>query len=135
MTQDEANALLGGSANQMRLGQDACVYSVRALGVKLAITVQDLGVSAKATWDGMKAQSVKAQRLAGDEAGMGANAYSEVSKRVDKDSSGQCGFVVLKGAKVIQVFVSDSAGKPDIAGKKEMLDKFRPLALKAVQRL
>jgi hypothetical protein len=36
---------------------------------------------------------------------------------------------------LITIFVTDSAEKQDIAGKKEMLDKLRPLAMKAVQRL
>jgi hypothetical protein len=36
---------------------------------------------------------------------------------------------------LITISVTDDAEKQDIAGKKEMLDKLRPLAQKAVQRL
>jgi len=73
--------------------------------------------------------------MVGDEAGMGSSAYAELIKRSAESSAGKCGFVVVKGGNVLQFFVTDDAEKQDIAGKKEMLDKLRPLALKAVARL
>ena len=71
----------------------------------------------------------------GDESGMGSNAFAELIKRSAESSAGKCGFVVVKGNKVLQIFVTDDASKGDIAGKKDMLDKLRPLARTAVQRL
>ena len=135
VTQDEANALLGGSANRLAMGAVACGYSERTLGVRLTITVTDWGASAKAVWDKAKATSMKGNWLVGDEAGMGTYAYGELIRRSAQSSAGKCGFEAVKGTKLITIFVTDSAEKQDIAGKKEMLDKLRPLAMKAVQRL
>ena len=39
------------------------------------------------------------------------------------------------GDEMFQIFAIGGAGKQNLAGKKEMLDKFSPLALKAYQRL
>jgi len=135
VTQDEANALLGGSANRLSMGALGCGYSVRALGVRLTIVATDWGASVKEVWDKSKATSVKGNWMSGDEVGMGSYAYAELIRRSAQSSAGKCGFVAVKGTKLIQVFVTDSAEKQDIAGKKEMLDKLRPLAQKAVQRL
>ena len=133
--QGEADALLGGSSKQLPVGNMGCGYSIRATGVRLTLTVQDMGTSAKAVWDGMKDQVKRANWLVGDEAGMGSNAYAQLIKRSADSSAGKSGFVVVKGSKVLQIFVTDDAEKADIAGKKDMLDKLRPLALKAVQRM
>ena len=135
VTQAEADALLGGSSRQIPVGKLGCGYSLRASGLNLTITVMDLGTSAKQTWDGMKSQAANAHWLAGDEAGMGSNAYAHLIKRSAESSAGKCGFVVIKGANVFQIFVTDRAENADLAGKKEMLDKLRPLAKKAVERL
>jgi len=135
VTQDEANALLGGSANQLSMGAIGCGYSVRTLGARLTITVTDWGTTSKAVWDGAKATSIRRNSLVGDEAGMGTYAFAELISRSAQSSAGKCGFEVVKGTKVITIFVTDDAEKQDIAGKKEMLDKLRPLAQKAVQRL
>ncbi len=135
VTQDEANALLGGSANKLAMGAVGCGYSVRTLGVRLTITVTDWGTSAKEVWDKSKTTSMKGNWMAGDEAGMGSYAYAELIRRSAQSSAGKCGFVAVKGTQVFQIFVTDDAEKQDIAGKKEMLDKLRPLAHKAVQRL
>jgi len=135
VTQDEANALLGGSANKLSMGALGCGYSVRTLGVRLTIVVTEWGSTTKQVWDGLKATSGKKNYLVGDEAGMGSYAYAELIRRSAQSSAGKCGFVAVKGASVLQIFVTDDAEKQDIAGKKEMLDKLRPLAQKAVQRL
>lgn len=132
---DEASALLGGTASQLAVGKLGCSYSNRARGVRLTITLMDLGGMAKQTWDGLKSKSANAKWLVGDEAGMGSNAYAELIRRSAESSAGKCGFVAVKGTKVIQMFISDSAEKEDVAGKKEMLDRFRPLAHKVVDRL
>jgi len=133
--QDEADALLGGSSRQIAVGTLGCSYGNRATGVKLTITTMDLGTSAKPTWDSMKAQTARSNWLVGDEAGMGSSAYAQLIKRSAESSAGKCGFVVVKGKNMFQIFLTDDSQKQDIAGKKEMLDKLRPLALKAVERL
>jgi len=135
VTQGEADALLGGGTRQIAVGTLGCSYSYRATGAKLTVTVLDLGVSAKPTWDGLKDQTARAKWLAGEESGMGSNAYAQLIKRSADSSAGKCGFVVVKGGDVFQIFVTDDSEKQDIAGKKEMLDKLRPVALKAVARL
>jgi len=135
VTQDEANALLGGSANKLSMGAIGCGYSVRTLGVRLTITVTDWGATTKSVWDMAKANSAKRQQMAGDEPGMGSYAFAELIRRSAQSSSGKCGFEAVKGTKLITISVTDDAEKQDIAGKKEMLDKLRPLAQKAAQRL
>lgn len=135
VTQAEADALLGGSTRQIPVGKLGCGYSFRASGLNLSITVMDLAGMAKQTWDGLKSQASNAHWLAGEEAGMGSNAYAELIKRSAESSAGKCGFVVIKGANVLQIFVTDRADNADLAGKKEMLDKLRPLAKKAVDRI
>jgi hypothetical protein len=135
VAQGEADAFLGGASRQVAVGTLGCGYSVRATGASLTITVMDLGASAKATWDGLKSQTARSNWLVGDEAGMGSSAYAELIRRSAESSAGKCGFVVVKGGNVFQIFLTDDAGKQDIAGKKEMLDKLRPLAQKAVDRL
>ena len=135
VTQGEADALLSGASRQVPVGTLGCGYSNRASGARLTITVLDLGSSAKQTWDGLKSQTASANWLVGDEAGMGSSAYAELIKRSAQSSAGKCGFVVVKGGSVFQIFLTDDAGKQDIAGKKDMLDKLRPLAQKAVGRL
>jgi hypothetical protein len=131
----EASSLLGGTATTIAVGTLGCSYSNRGPGVRLTITVGDMGVSAKQTWDALKQQAGNAKWLVGDEPGMGSAAFAELIRRSPESSAGKCGFVALKGTKVIQMFVTDSAGKDDIAGKKEMLDRFRPVAHKVVERL
>jgi hypothetical protein len=133
--QDEADALLRGSSKQLAVTSMGCGYSNRANGLRLTITVMDLGNMANTTWDGMKSQAQKNNSLVGGEPGMGSNAYSQMIKRSAASSAGRCAFVAVKGTKVIQVVVTDEAEKDDLAGKKEMLDKLRPVAQKAVERL
>jgi hypothetical protein len=135
VTQDEANALLGGSANKLSMGSVGCGYSVPMLGVRLTITVTDWGTTTKEIWDKLRADSAKRTWLVGEAAGMGSYAYAELIRRSAQSSAGKCGYVVVKGTKVFQIFVTDAAEKQDIAGRKEMLDKLRPVAQKAVQRL
>jgi hypothetical protein len=135
VTPDEANALLGGDASKLSMGAIGCNYSVHSAGVRLTIAVTDWGGSTRAVWDKAKADSAKRNWLAGDEPGMGSYAYAELIRRSAQSSAGKCGFVVVKDTRMLQIYVSDSAEKQDIAGKKEMLDKLRPLARKAAQRL
>jgi hypothetical protein len=133
--QDEANQLLGGEALEIKVGPLGCGYSVRARGIRLTITLVDVGSTVKDFWAGMKAQSAKRGFLVGDEPGMGAAAYAEMIKRSAQSSAGKAGFVVVKGETLLQIFVTDAAEKEDFAGKKETLDKLRPLAKKAAERI
>lgn len=133
--QEEANQLLGGTALQIKVGPLGCGYAVRARGVRLTITLVDIGATVKTYWDGMKAQSAKTGWLVGDEPGIGAAAYAELIKRGARGSAGKAGFVAVKGNTLMQIFVTDSAEKEDIAGTKETLDKLRPLAKKAADRI
>jgi hypothetical protein len=107
---------------------------MRERGIRLTITLVDIGPTVKSFWDGMKAQSAKRGFLVGDKPGIGA-AYAEMIKRSAQNSSGKAGFVVVKGDTLLQIFVTDAAEKEDIAGKKETLDKLRPLAKKAADRI
>jgi hypothetical protein len=132
---DEAVSLLGGTTTTTAVGQLGCSYSNRARGVRLTVTMMDLGTSAKQTWAGLKQQASDAKWLVGDEPGMGSTAYAQLIRRSAESSAGKCGFVAVKGTKVIQMFLTDSSDKEHVAGKKETLDKFRPLAHKVVERL
>ena len=131
--QDEADAVLGAS-KQLDLGAMGCSYSNRDKGVRITLVTLDVGTAAAKTYEGLKQKTKDSGWLFGDEGAMGSAAYAELIKRSAQSSSGKCGFVVLKGNRVIQIHVSDSANKDDLAGKKEMLDKLRPLAKKIVER-
>jgi hypothetical protein len=132
---DLVHQLLGGEALEIKVGPLGCGYSVRARGIRLTITLVDVGSTVKDFWAGMKAQSAKRGFLVGDEPGMGAAAYAEMIKRSAQSSAGKAGFVVVKGETLLQIFVTDAAEKEDFAGKKETLDKLRPLAKKAAERI
>lgn len=133
--QDEANSILGGTATVMPVGRLGCSFSVREKGVRLTVTTLDVGASAaKGTYDGMKDKTKKSGWFVADETGMGSMAYSELIKRSAESSAGKTGFVAVKGTRIIQIYVSDSANKADIAGKKETLDKLRPIAKNIVGR-
>jgi hypothetical protein len=129
----EGASLLGGTTTTTAVGQLGCSYSNRAQGVRLTVTMMDLGTSAKQTWAGLKQQAGDAKWLVGDEPGMGS--YAQLIHCSAGSSTGKCGFVAVKRTRVIQMFLTDSADKEDIAGKKETLDRFRPLAHKVVERL
>ncbi len=133
--QDEANQLLGGPALQVKVGPLGCGYSLRPRGIRLTITLVDIGPTVKTYWDGMKSQSAQKGWMAGDEPGIGAAAYAELIKRSAQSSAGKAGFVAVKGNTLMQIFVTDSAEKEDFAGRKETLDKLRPLAKKAADRM
>ena len=70
-----------------------------------------------------------------DEPGLGNAAYGELVKYSGADSGGKCGFVVIKGSKLIQFYVSDSGGKSSLAGRRETLDKLRPIAKRVIDRI
>jgi hypothetical protein len=131
--QKDAESLLG-PAKSMAVGSMGCSYSNRDKGVRMTITAMDMGASAKQIWEGMKKKSQSAGWLAGDESGIGTVAYAELIKRSKESSAGRAAFIVVKGGNVIQIVVTDSAEKDDIAGKKEMLDKLRPVAKRIVDK-
>jgi hypothetical protein len=135
VTQSEADALLGGASRRISTGATGCGYFVRTIGVRLTITVADAGASAQTTWEGMREQATTAKYLAGDEPGVGSHAYAQLIRRSDLSAAGKSGFVAVKGTKVLQIFVTDAESRQNLAGKKEMLDKIRPLAEKALERL
>jgi len=132
---DEAAAILGGPVSSIPVGTLGCSYGNRARGLRLTVTVMAAGTMARQTWEGMRSSASSAKWLAGDERGMGTAAYAQLIRRNSESSAGKCGFVAIKGGKLVQMFISDSAEKEDVAGKKEMLDRFRPLAHKIVERL
>lgn len=135
VAQADADALLGGVATKMAVGKMGCSFGVRAKGVRLTLTALDAGKMAQQTFDGMKGKSKASGWLAGEEAGMGEKAYAELIPRSAESAAGKAGFVVVKAGKVIQISVTDSAGKDDIAGKKAMLDQLRPVAKRIVEKL
>ena len=132
---EEAAALLGAAARPMAVGNIGCSYSNRVRGLLLTLTVLELGEMARQTWEGLRSRSANTARLVSDEAAMGSAAYSELMRRGARSAAGRCGFVVATGGKVVQVFVSDSPTQEDIAGKRAMLDKLRPIARKIVERM
>ena len=86
---DEAASLLGGSPTSMAVGELGCSYSNRARGVRLTITMMDMGSMAKQTWDGLKTQAGTAKWLVGDESGMGSAAYAQLIRRSAESSAGK----------------------------------------------
>ena len=133
--QRDADAMLGGRAIPLSVGALGCSYSVREKGVRLTLTLSDEGANAKNVFDRLRQTTKSAGWLTSDEPGIGNAAYGELIKRSGPSSAGKCGFVVLKGSKLIQFYVSDSAGRADIAGRRETLDKLRPIAKRVIDRL
>ena len=78
---DEAASLLGGAVTATAVGQLGCSYANRARGVRLTVTMMDLGTSARQTWAGLKQQAGDAKWLMGDEPGMGSTAYAQLIRR------------------------------------------------------
>jgi hypothetical protein len=131
----DANAILGGAAVPMSVGALGCSYSVREKGVRLTLTLSDEGTNARKIFDSLKRKTKAAGWLTGDESGMGDVAYGELIGQTAQNPAGKCGFVVVKGSKLIQIYVSDSGGKSDLAGRKDTLEKLRPIAKKATDRI
>ena len=132
----DASAILGGSAVPLSVGALGCSYSVREKGVRLTLTLSDEGSNANKIFTSLRQKTKAAGWLMGDELmTIGFPAYGELIKRSATNPSGKCGFVVLKGSKLIQVYISDSGGMADLAGRKDTLDKLRPIAKKAVDRI
>jgi hypothetical protein len=131
----DADAILGGAAVPLSVGSLGCSYSVREKGVRLTLTLSDEGPNARKLFDSLKQKTKAAGWLVSDEPGIGNAAYSELIKRTPQNPAGKCGFVVIKGSKLIQIYVSDSGAKFDIAGRRETLEKLRPIARKALDRI
>ena len=130
----DADAILGGPAVPLSVGALGCSYSVREKGVRLTLTLSDEGGNAKAVFERLKQATRNAGWLVGDESGLGNAAYGQLIRR-SSQVAGKCGFVVMKGSKLIQFYVSDSAPKADLAGRKETLDKLRPIAKRVIDRI
>jgi hypothetical protein len=131
----DADALLGGPAVPLSVGSLGCSYSVRGKGVRLTLTLSDEGPGARKTYDTLKQKTKSGGWLAGEEMGMGTAAFGELIKRTPQNPISKSGFVILKGTKLIQIYVSDSLGTSDLAGRKDTLDRLRPIARKAVDRI
>ena len=131
----DADAILGGAALPLSVGALGCSYSVREKGVRLTLTLSDEGANSRKIFETLKQKTKAAGWLVGDEAGLGNVAFGELIKRTAQTSAGKCGFVILKGNKLIQIYISDSAGRVDLAGRRDTLDRLRPIARKAVERL
>ena len=133
--QRDADAILGGPAVPLGMGTIGCSYSVRGKGVRLTLTLSDEGASTRTLFDGLKQKTKSSGWLMADEPGLGNAAYGELVKYSGADSGGKCGFVVIKGSKLIQFYVSDSGGKSSLAGRRETLDKLRPIAKRVIDRI
>ena len=129
--QRDADAILGGSAMPLSVGAHGCSYSVRGKGVRLTLMLSDEGATTKAKLDDRKKATKRSGWFIGEEAGLGGSAYSELIR----GTTGKCGFVVMKGSKLIEFYVSDSGGKSDLAGRRETLDKLRPIAKRVIDRI
>ncbi|HEY3739296.1 MAG TPA: hypothetical protein VGL53_05605 [Bryobacteraceae bacterium] len=134
--QRDADSILGGAAMPMSLGSLGCSYSVRSKGVRLTLTMSDEGPGARKIYDGLKQKTRASGWLASDEPFMATTAaYGELIKSTPASPAGKCGFVVLKGSRLIQIYVSDSGGKTDLASRRETLDRLRPIAKRVVDQI
>ena len=96
--------------------------------------MSDEGPGARKVYDGLKQKTRASGWLASEEPAMATAAYGEWIKSGPKTPAGKCGFVVLKGSRLIQIYVSDSGGKADLASRRETLDRLRPIAKRAGPR-
>lgn len=133
--QRDADAILGGVAAPMSLGSLGCSYSVRSKGVRLTLTMSDEGPGARKVYDGLRQTTRASGWFAGDEPTMATAAYGELIKSTPKSPAGKCGFVILKGSRLIQIYVSDSGGKIDLASRRETLDRLRPIARRVIDHI
>ena len=133
--QRDADAILGGPAMPLGMGALGCSYSVRGKGARLTLTLSDEGANIKKIFDGLKQKTRASGWLAGDEPSLGNGAFGEWVKPGGKSPTGKCGFIAMKGSKLIQFYISDSGGKGDVSSRRETLDKLRIIAKRVIDRI
>jgi hypothetical protein len=134
VTEAEASQLLAGQVKKMDI-LGGCSFSVAASGLRMSVMPMDTGTGVKTVYNGMVDKNKKAGWGLGAEKGMGDEAYAYLIARSAQSAAGKAGFIARKGPTILQISVSDTAIKQDLAGNKAMLDKLRPLAQKAAGRL
>ena len=129
--QRDADAILGGSATPLGMGALGCSYSVRGKGARLTLTLSDEGANAKKSFDLLKRNTKSSGWFVSEELTLGVTAFSEWIKP-SGPTSAKAGFLVMKGSKLIQVYVTDSSGT---VARRETLDKLRPIARRVIDRI
>ena len=130
--QRDADAILGGPATPLGLGALGCSYSVRGKSARLTLTLSDEGASIGKHFDGLRKETRSSGWLTGDEPTLGNGGFGEWIKPGSKSPSGKCGFVVMKGSKLILFYISDTG---ILASRRETLDKLRPIAKRVIDRI
>lgn len=129
--QRDADMILGGQATPLGMGVIGCSYSVRGKGARLTLTLSDEGANAKKNFDLLKKNAKNPGWYVNDELTLGLTAFSEWIKASGPNAA-KVGFIVMKGSKLIQFYITDSTGT---VGRRETLDKLRPIAKRVIDRI
>ena len=130
--QRDADAILGGSATPLGLGAIGCSYSVRGKAARLTMTLGDEGANAKKTYESNRRTAKNAGWFVNDELlTLGYTSFSE-SIKPSGPTAAKIGFIVMKGSKIIQFYITDSSGT---VVRRETLEKLRPIARRSLDRI
>ena len=120
--------VLGGQAVPLGLGMSGCSYSVKGKAMRLTLTLSD-DPSAARNYTTLRKNAKGSAWLVADEQTLGLLAFSEFVKKPGQPV--KVGFIVAKGTKLIQFYLTDSTG----AAKRETVDKLRPIAKRVIDRI
>ena len=129
--QRDADLVLGGQATPLGMGVLGCSYSVRGKAARLTLTLSDEGANAKKSFETSRRAAKTSGWFVNDELMLGVTAFSEWIKP-SGPAAAKVGFIVMKGSKLIQFYVTDSSG---VVGRKETLEKLRPIARRVIDRI
>ena len=129
--QRDADAILGGPATPLGLGNLGCSYAVRGKTARLTLTLSDEGAGARKKFEEIRRTTKKSGWFVADELSLGTTAFSEWI-RPGGATSGKAGFIVMKGSKMIQFYITDSG---TLASTRQAVDKLRPVVKRVIDRI
>ena len=127
----DADQILGGQSMPLGLGPNGCSYSVRGKGARLTLTLSDESANAAQDFAILHHKAKSGGWLVADEQTLGLTAFSQWIKASGPNSA-KCGFIVKKGSKIIQFYITDSTGT---VARRDTVDKLRPIAKRVIDRI
>ncbi len=131
ITPDEAASVLGGKGEQNEVGP-VCVFVDKVHHLVLRVSSVTYGSKTQLVFDESRKSAVGQKAVVKDEAGFDGTAYSAVYSGM---SGAESAIAALKGRVMLSVSVRDDGGNTHVAGSAATLDKLRPVAKKASDRL
>jgi hypothetical protein len=131
ITPDEAASVLGGKGEQNEVGP-MCVFVDKVHHLALTVSNTTYGPKTQLVFDESRKGALGQKAVVKDETGFGVGAYSAVYSGM---SGTESAITALKGKVMLSVSVKDDGGNTHVAGSAATLDKLRPVAKKALDRL